>query len=252
MIDVRKHDDVTVLELAHGKANALDLELCRRVADVLDDLERDGAPAIVITGRGRIFSAGVDLKRLLDGGADYAREFVPVLTDALRGIFEYPGPVVAAINGHAVAGGCVLASAADRRIMSDSGGRVGIPELRVGVPFPASAIEIMRSTLAPSRLRALVYGGITLDARSAVDWGLIDQIVPAESLLETAVAAAADLARIPAGAFSVSKAQIRLPALERMDIADTVAGEQVMELWTAPATFDAVRGYVERTLNRGS
>jgi enoyl-CoA hydratase len=249
MIEVHERDGTTVLELAHGKANALDIDLCTDLITKVEELRGRGSPAFVLTARGGIFSAGVDLKQLLSGGLDYVREFVPLLIRSIRVLFEYPGPVVSAVNGHAVAGGCILACTADRRILVDGEARIGIPELRVGVPFPAVAVEVMRSTLSPARFRGLVYGGATLDARSAVHWGLIDELSPAATLVDAAINAAKILSRIPAGTFRVTKAQLRLPALQRIDAADAVVGDHVLALWAAPETLAAVRRHVERTLN---
>jgi enoyl-CoA hydratase len=250
MIEAREQGDITILELAHGKANALDSDLCTDIIERIEALRSAGSPAVVITGRGSIFSAGVDLKKLLGGGVDYVRGFLPLLSGAIRALFEYPGPMVAAVNGHAVAGGCIVACTADRRIMVDGGARVGIPELRVGVPFPAAAIEVMRSTLSPERFRGLVYGGATLDSRAAVQWGLVDELSGSESLLDAALSAAKALTRIPAAAFRVTKAQLRLPALQRIDTAEAIVGDHVAALWVEPETLQAVQRHVDRTLNR--
>jgi enoyl-CoA hydratase len=250
MLEITTHDGITLLQFDHGKANTLDLELCRHLVDVLKELETAGGGAIVLTAKGSIFSAGVDLKRLVDSGAPYAREFLPALVASIRALFEYPGPVVAAVNGHAVAGGCVLACAADRCIIADTNARVGVPELRVGVPFPAAAIEIMRAALSPSRFRALALGGATLDPAGALEWGLVDEVVAPESLLTTALAAARDMASIPAQVFAVTKKQMRMPALEQIDAADRRYGDEVLEQWMSPVTMAAVRAYVERTLRR--
>jgi enoyl-CoA hydratase len=251
MIELREARHIVILELAHGKANALDLELCRRMVDVLQEIAAGPAKALVLTGRGRIFCAGVDLLRLLEGGPDYAAVFVPALVAAVRALFEFPRPVVAALNGHAVAGGCVLACAADRRLIANTGARVGVPELRVGVPFPAAAIEVMRAALTPARFRTLILGGATLEPDAACEWGLVDEVVPADSLLDTALAAAEDLASIPAAAFAVSKKQMRMSALLRMDAADAQYGEEVMRLWTSAETLGAVERYVHATLGKG-
>ena len=105
------------------------------------ELRGSDAKAVVLTGQGKIFSAGVDLKRLSEGGADYIRKFLPVLHKLYDTVFYHPKPVVAAINGHAIAGGCVLACCADRRIMAREGGRIGVTESLVGVPFPALAFD---------------------------------------------------------------------------------------------------------------
>src|SRR4051812_6094777 len=109
------------------------------------------AGAIVLTGAGRAFSAGVDLRRIVEGGVPYAEEFLPALSDAFLAVFDCPRPVVAAINGHALAGGCVIAAAADLRLMS--GGTIGLTELLVGVQFPTVPLEIARHAFGPRAAR---------------------------------------------------------------------------------------------------
>jgi enoyl-CoA hydratase len=225
----RHQDGVTILELGHGKANALDVDLCR----------------------GGIFSAGVDLLRLLDGGPRYIDEFLPAFHEMLETLFVYPKPVVAALNGHAIAGGCVVACATDHRVMAGDSGRVGVPELRVGVPFPSAALEIMRFALAPVHFREIMYRGAVLDPSRARDWGLIDEIVAAERLMDHAVASAADLASVSPSAFALTKTQIRAPFVERMKAAREGFDAAVRDIWVAPQTREAIRDYVTRTLGRG-
>ena len=166
MIELTHQDGVAILRMADGKANTMSLEFCRAMTARLDEVAASPAPAVVITGNGRIFSAGVDLVRLLDGGAPYIREFLPALSAMLATAFAFPKPLVAAINGHAIAGGCVLACCADRRIMARSGGRMGITELLVGVPFPALAFEIVRFAVPGRNLPEFPVSGIC--SRSAM------------------------------------------------------------------------------------
>src|SRR5207248_2211327 len=125
-------------------ANAMSLEFCDRLTACFEEIRQSSARAAVLIGEERIFSAGVDLLRVLDGGRPYLRNFLPALSAALAAVFSHPKPVVAAINGHAIAGGCILACACDRRLMVRDAGRIGVPELLVGVAFPAVAMEIMR------------------------------------------------------------------------------------------------------------
>src|SRR3954447_20459695 len=134
MIEVSQQGRVAVATLQHGKVNALDVELLRAITATMRDLSSAGA--IVLTGSGRAFSAGVDLRRIADGGPAYAEEFLPSLSEAFLAVFDCPRPVVAAINGHAIAGGCVFAAACDFRIMS--AGTIGLTELLVGVQFPTT------------------------------------------------------------------------------------------------------------------
>src|SRR5690606_5186686 len=140
-------EGIALLRFQHGKASAMDLELCRALLRRLDECAADSVRAVVLTGTGTIFSAGVDLVRLTESDETYAAEFVPLMVRTLSALFTFAKPVVAAVNGHAIAGGCIIACAADRRLMAEDGGRIGVPELRVGVPFPTAALEIVRCVL---------------------------------------------------------------------------------------------------------
>ena len=138
--------------------------MCEAIAAQFDALRDSAAKAVVVTGQGRMFSAGVDLPRLVAGGAAYAREFVPAMNHAFETLFAFTKPLVAAVNGHAIAGGCVLACCADYRIMAREPGRIGVPELLVGVPFPVVPLEIVRFATPPQHVQALIYRGLTLAA----------------------------------------------------------------------------------------
>ena len=204
-----------------------------------------------MTGTDRIFSAGVDLIRLLEGGRPYIREFLPLLSAMLATVFSHPKPVVAAINGHAIAGGCVLASAADRRLMVRENVRIGVPELIVGVPFPAVAMEIMRCATAPQYFEDTIFSGATYEPKDAAARGLIDTMVEPAELLEHALAAARTLAALPPPVFALTKRQTRQPALERLERVGRTIDAAVEEIWSAPETIERIREYVARTLHKG-
>ena len=175
-IELERRGSIAVLTLAHGKANAFDVELCEALLRRFDECRDAWCTAVVVTGRDTIFSAGVDLLRVVQEGAPYLERFLPALSDALETVFAFPKPVVAAVNGHAIAGGCVLACAADRRLMSPGAGRIGVPELLVGVPFPPVPIEIVRFAAAP-RLSELMFDGVTVTADAAVSGRVVDRVV---------------------------------------------------------------------------
>jgi enoyl-CoA hydratase len=246
MLETEDRSGVTVLRLKHGKVNALDTELLRAITAAIGDLEP--AAAVVITGHGSAFSAGVDLKRIVDGGQPYVREFLPALTQTFLAVFDHPGPVVAAVNGHAIAGGCVLAAACDVRLMS--GGRIGLAELSVGVPFPTVAMEIMRHAVGPAAGN-LVLTARLLDGAQARSIGLIHDVEAPEALLDSAVALAQTMAKTPAEVFSLSKRQLQLPARAAMDghDADEVA---IAAGWESSGTRDAIAGYLASLGQRGA
>jgi enoyl-CoA hydratase len=187
---------------------------------------------------------------LLDEGPDYAQAFVPVLTELFEVVFDFPKPVVAAVNGHAIARGCVLACAADHRIMAIGSGRMGIPELHVGVPFPTLALEIMRLISPSQHFQELFYGGATVLPEEALRRGLVDELVEPTQLMDHALAVAEHFLEIPAPAFALTKRQIRQPIHERNQAAFADFEATVQQLWTQPETHVAIRAYAERTFKK--
>lgn len=250
MIDLAYKGHVAILKMHHGKANAMDAALCEGIIKRLDQLRTSPAQAVVFTGQGKIFSAGVDLVRALDGGPDYFRHFLPPLRRMFEAVFFYPKPVVAAVNGHAIAGGCVLTCAADRRLMAQESGRIGITELLVGVPFPVIALEIMRFAAAPQLFEGIVFSAATFAPEPAVGLGLIDQVVPADALIDRAVAAAETLAALGPEAFALTKRQTRQPVRERLDRDGPLFDPAVDDIWYAPETAARIRDYVSRTFKK--
>jgi enoyl-CoA hydratase len=218
----------------------------------MQQLAAASSRAVVITGQGTMFSAGVDLLRLLDESAEYVATFVPALTTMFETMFFHPGPVVAAVNGHAIAGGCVMACAADQRFMAKGAGRIGVPELLVGVAFPTIALEIVRSAIAPSHFGRAIHGGVTWTPDDAVGIGLVSDTVEAPDLLERALAAAEAMAALPADLFALTKQQMRQPVAERVERARTSLEPAVHAIWSSAATREAIRGYVARTFKRST
>lgn len=247
MIERELDDGILTLRLAHGKASALDVALLEGLEHALADV--GGARALVLTGTGSIFSAGVDLLQLVDGGAPYVERFYPLLSRFVRTLFTLPIPVVAAVNGHAIAGGGVMTLGADYRVMADGSGRLGVPELLVGVPFPAAALEVVRFAVSPDRVQATVYTGRTLPAREALAQGLVDEVVDADALLPRAREAASQLAALSPEAFRMTKQRLRAETVARMD--DAAEYDRAAQaLWCAPETHAHIRDYVQRTMRR--
>jgi enoyl-CoA hydratase/carnithine racemase len=248
VIETTHDGDIAVIRLQHGKANALDLELCQALTRELERFRQSSSRALVITGIGKIFSAGVDLLRVAEEGAPYVRAFLPAMNGTFETLFSLLKPVVAAVNGHAIAGGCILAAAADRRLMARDAGRIGIPELLVGVPFPVVPLEIMRFAAA-RHLASLAYTGTTCSADEALRHGLIDTIVDADAISGEAMRVAQALAAVPPTAFALTKRQLREPVIERIHVGSAIDA-LVLDAWASDETLSAIRAYVERTLKR--
>jgi enoyl-CoA hydratase len=247
MIEREAADGIVTLRLAHGKASALDVELLEAVNAELASAA--DARAVVLTGTGSIFSAGVDLFRLTNEGELYVRRFFPLLTELIRRLFTLPVPVVVAANGHAIAGGGLMVMMGDYRLMAEGSGRIGVPELLVGVPFPAAPLEVVRWAVCPELLQALVYRGRTFAPAEALAQGLVDEVVPAEALVDRARAVAAELAALSPEAFRITKERLRGDAAERM-WQDPEYDERALALWCAPETHARIRDYLARTVRK--
>jgi enoyl-CoA hydratase len=241
VIQVEHEGDVAVVRFGHGKVNALDLELLHAITTTMGEVSSAGA--IVLTGTGRAFSAGVDLRRIVDGGVAYAEEFLPALSEAFLAVFDCPRPVVAAINGHALAGGCVIAAAADLRLMS--GGTIGLTELLVGVQFPTVPLEIARYAFGPSAAR-LALTAAAYDVDTALRLGLVDEVVDADELLPDAIKQAATLATYPAHVYAATKEQLHREAKRRIDERRIADDKAASEVWTDDSTLSSIQAFVKR------
>ncbi|MGV7698263.1 enoyl-CoA hydratase/isomerase family protein [Mycobacterium kansasii] len=242
MIDIRTLETVQLLTLSSGRVNALDVELLGELTDAI----RKSQGPLVVTGAGRVFCAGVDLNRVLDGGAGYTDRLIPALSEAFEALFSYPWPTVAAINGAAIAGGCVLACACDRRLISPDA-QIGASEVRVGVPFPVAALEVMRYACG-DRAEEVLLGGGTFRGSEAVARGLAHAVVD-EGVLEAAVAEAASLGDIPAEAYRHTKIQLRVPTVVRMRESGDI-DDGVRRRWGTEQTRQGIADYLERLRRR--
>jgi enoyl-CoA hydratase len=249
MIERSQHEGILTLRLAHGKASTLDVEMLDALLRELDGVAED-VNALILTGTGSIFSAGVDLFRLTKGGAEYVRRFLPLLSRFVRTLFAFPRPVVAAANGHAIAGGCIVVLAADARLMADGAGRIGIPELLVGVPFPAAPLEVVRFALPQDKVQSLMYTGRVLSPQEALAAGLVDEVVTPDNLLPRAREIAQQFALIPPQVYRLTKQSLRAAALERIERTCEQLDHAALEAWSAAETHAHIREYLRRTLGK--
>ncbi len=250
MIDLSHQDNIAIIKMNRLPANAIDADFLIQLGETLKAQIESESTAIILTGTSNIFSAGVDLVKLLKGGTDYIREFLLNLQQMLDTLFFCPKPVVAAINGHAIAGGCVIACCADNRIMVNGKGRIGVPELRVGVPFPVIIMELMRAKVNSACFEEIMLEGATYSCQDALQRGLVDQIVEQDSLMDTALKSAQSLASIRPEIYALTKLQIRQSVREAIDAHDKLHGDEIKTLWESAETQQAIKDYMEKTFKK--
>src|SRR5262249_31581692 len=161
-----------------------------------------------------------------------------------------PKPMVAAVNGHAIAGGAILMLACDQRLLARGPARVGLTEVRVGVLFPAWALELARFATPPQYFPTLIGTGRTWPPEEALARGLVDELVEPGRLADGAVEVAEELAAIPPAAFGATKRAVRRPLIEAAQRQAALTDAAVLEHWCAPETLRQVARFAEQTLKR--
>ena len=238
-IALESHGDVAVLRIDRPPANAISLETAREfeVAFAADAIAQ--ARALVITGTGRFFSGGLDLKQIPAYSQTEQRELLGALNRLLAKLYAHPAPVVAAINGHAVAGGFILALAVDYRVGPSGAAQFGLTETRLGIPFPAVSMIILHAELNPQDVR---YG--TLYARSfgpdeAQRRGVLDELHPPDAVLARGLEVARDLVGMPTGCYGRVKHQLRRAAIAEIDAVLATGAEPMLDGWLAEGVQEA-------------
>jgi enoyl-CoA hydratase len=226
-------------------ANALDLDLLAEGDEVRQRLVAAEPAAVVLTGRDKFFSAGMDLKAAPGMSTGEQRNTVDRINRLFSGWYTFPRPVVAAVNGHAVAGGLILALCADRRIGATEG-RLGLTELRAGLPYPLAAISVVRAELTPPAARRLALGADLVDPAEALELGVLDELLPRDEVLPRALELAAALATLPRATYATVKMQLRGPTIYAIDRAlSSGAGDPVLGAWVGAETSAAAAGLLK-------
>jgi enoyl-CoA hydratase len=240
--DIERRGTTAILRMSRGAVNALDLAAVEAMHAAVTELAADeNLEALVLTGAGPAFCAGLDLKAIPTYGREEQRGLVDGLNRLFGSLYGFPRPTVAAINGHAIAGGTVLALACDHRVCTRDAASLGLTEVKVGVPFPVAAIEVARNELSPAAARALVLFGRLIGPEQALAWGVVDELVAAEAVLDRACEEAAALAELPRETFAQVKRTLRQEALERIRAAVEDGADPTLEDWLSPETVEAAK-----------
>jgi enoyl-CoA hydratase/carnithine racemase len=230
-------DGIATVTISRGKVNALDGELVAELRSTFSELgEREDTVGVVLTGAGAFFSFGLDVPGLYDlppdGFAAFLRGFTALYTE----MFSFGKPLVAALNGHAVAGGCMLALACDLRLMADGAGRIGLNEASFGSSLFAGSVEMLRFAVGDPAAVRIARGGALYDVRAAAAVGLIDEVMPAEQLVGEARSRALALAQGHPAAFRSIKSLLRGRVLATMRATESASIDEFVEIWYSEST----------------
>ncbi len=248
---IEARDGAVLVTMRSNPVNKQDEAFFAEMAQALDELDAEypGVPA-VLTGSGKVFSAGLDFESTFamfetataDGLVAWFARYM-----ALFGrLIASPRPTVAAVNGHAFAGGAILALATDVRLGCEGGGQVALNEVAIGIPMPAGLTELVRHRLGDRTASEWVLWGRRYPAEEARDAGFFERLVPPGELVEAALERARSLPRESLPAFVASKRTLVEPLLSRMGEAALRYDRSSMEVLLSPEGVAARRAAKER------
>jgi enoyl-CoA hydratase/carnithine racemase len=234
--------DVYTLTIDGPGKNALSTAVMQ---DVIRQAREAGGRPVLVTGAGDAFSAGLNLKEVASLDVAGMERFLGVLDDMIDALFDYAGPMVACVNGHAIAGGCVIALCADLRVAADDPRiRIGLNEVALGLEFPPKIMKLARYRLARHQVeRALLEAGLH-DPRAALALGFVDEV--SSSPLDRARALLDAIAAHPRPIYSSSKRTLRDGAVALTDADRRYFREMVLPRWTAPVVREKVLAALKR------
>jgi enoyl-CoA hydratase len=240
-------DDVAVLRLEGGKANAMTPDLLDTIERMIDGFERSPASAAVLTGYERYFSGGLALPQIIEFDLVEMRGFIEHFSRAMTHVFACGKPIVAAINGHAIAGGCVLALTCDWRIcVDDPAVRIGLNETQLGIGLPTIVLEALRASVPPASHGRIALEGTLFSPTEALAIGLVHELVPAGELMARAAAKARAYAALPSGGIGAVKHALRAPSLEALARTADADATRWLATWFSPEAQSRLRAVVAK------
>ncbi|HLK12389.1 MAG TPA: enoyl-CoA hydratase/isomerase family protein [Candidatus Binatia bacterium] len=225
------------ITLAGPGKNALGTALMTRV---LAEIRGAAGKPLLVSGAGDAFSAGLDLKEVAALDPPGMERYLGLLDDLVDALYGHPAPTVACVNGHAIAGGCVVALCCDLRVAADDPRlRIGLNEVPLGLEFPPKILALVRRRVPPRSLERVVLEGALHDPRRALELGLVDEI--AADARAAARARLALLATHPRAAYAAAKQALRSGALDLSAEQRRDFRERLVPAWCAHETRERVR-----------
>jgi 3,2-trans-enoyl-CoA isomerase len=237
-VTVQEQEGVAVLTLTRGKVNALNGLVVDELRSRLKDMEsNDEIRSIILTGAGKFFSFGFDIPEFLSFDRERFTSYLSNFTNLYTYLFLFPKPVVAALNGHAIAGGCMLALACDCRIMVSGKAKMSLNEITFGASVFAGATEMLRFLLGGAKATDVLYSGAMYSAEEARALGLVQEVVAEADIVTAARRAALDMASRPGAAFTSIKLLLRKAIAEEMMRREADSIREFVEIWYSKPTW---------------
>ena len=245
---LEREGPIGILTVDTVRSNAINLDFIHEAHALMDEAEQDGEiRALVVTSTHRsLFCPGVDLPSLMGKSRGEMRAFYEALTGIVRRKFGYPKPEVYALNGHAVAGGFMMALAGEHRVMAQGPFYVGLMEIELGLTAPIGVVAMLEHVLGGRLAERVLFRGERYTAEQALALGLVDELVERDRLMDRALEHARLLGSKPGAGYRRLKHYARHAVVERMAALDAGQLDDLVDRWFAEDTQKLVRTAVER------
>lgn len=247
LIETIQHGRIHELRLARPPVNAISPELCAALRGAIDAAVGAGAEGLVLSGGPKVFSAGLDVPLLLSIQDDHQalHDAWDGFFDAARALAACPVPVVAAIAGHAPAGGCVLALCCDWRVMAEGSFTIGLNETQVGIAIPPGIMRLMQRTVGRRQAEAMLVAGAMVDSGRALEIGLVDELAGIDQVPVRALARLELMLDLPRAPMLETRRLLRADLVEAVS-PESMQLERCLESWKEPDTQAALHSLVAR------
>jgi Delta3-Delta2-enoyl-CoA isomerase len=237
-VEVETSQGIATVTLSRGKVNALNGMVVDELRECLKKLEVDqDTQAVVFTGSGKFFSFGFDIPEFLSYPKEEFTKYLINFTDLYTYLFLYPKPVVAALNGHTIAGACMLALACDSRVMVGGKGKISLNEIAFGSSVLAGSTEMLRFWVGSANATKVLYSGAMYSAEEAFSLGMVQEIATEEGLMDQAKTIAADLGSKHQPAFASVKSLLRKPIAEDIVQREQASISEFVDIWYSEPTW---------------
>ena len=242
-VDIR--GGVAEITLNRPKVNAINERVVHELAQCLNEIRGDdAAKALILTGEGSFFSFGFDVPELYHYDKKDFTEFMLNFSDMLRSVFLFPKPVVAALNGHTIAGACILALACDYRLMVAEKAKISLNEITFGSTLFCSAVEMLRFLVGSRSASTIIYSGRMYSADEAVRFGLVDKAVAREELLSSARSVAEDHINTDGPAFKGIKCLLKNRIADYIRDSEKDSVLEFVDIWYSESVRASLRKIV--------
>lgn len=246
LFKVTTQDKIRTIQMVRGSSNPINLDFLEEFNSIIDAAQADeNVNGILLTGQDHFFSVGLDLIELYDYDKNQFESFWKVFNIMIQKLVEFNKPMVAAITGHAPAGGCVISICADYRVMAQGKYKIGLNEIPVGIIVPPSIFELYAFWLGKRKASQFLFEGKLHTVDEALEVGLIDEAVPLEEVNEVALKKLKLYSQFNATAWRKTKQNCRADLIKVVQSTDGEHLTNALKQWWEPEVRNALSAYIQ-------